>query len=187
MWRDQTLSEVEQMPSAEARVYALLRYMVRRYNAHGGLVATLRDGQPSLLCAHAFGMEDATLRGVWAKYRPQLEASEVIRGEETLAPIVGDSLMGFVYLFRPKAQVPAKSIGALCLAVAKSLEAPELLAPRVLVDPRQAEILELEDELKAQGGNISRVAQALGVTRRTVYLRMRRFDISPERLSLVRG
>lgn len=103
----------------------------------------------------------------------------------TLAPVAGENgeQVGWVYLENPRSSDP-KELHPFLLAMAKAVaalaEPVALRAPNVnRADANRANILRILEE---SDWNIARVSRELGVTRRTLYMRLAAFGIARKKV-----
>lgn len=102
----------------------------------------------------------------------------------SLAPVVAEdgSILGWVYLETTKA-LDAREAKPFLLGVAKALGAAEVTSGQDLTvnraDANRANILKILEE---NDWNIARVSRELGVTRRTLYMRLAAFGIERKKV-----
>ena len=93
--------------------------------------------------------------------------------------MLGDEMVAALYLAQPEglAAGDARVFGAAIAQAVRAADAPA--APRWVPEPNPTEEtrLQLLSLLQRHEWNIAEVARLLGVTRRTVYLRLRSFGI----------
>jgi len=118
-------------------------------------------------------------------HRARLAKGEVVVAPGfALAPLGAEEpQLGWVYLDNPRG-VDAKEIKPFLLGLAKAIAAlGETSGARVpsvnRADVNRASILRL---LEAQDWNIARVSRELGVTRRTLYMRLAAFGIARKKV-----
>ncbi|MEO8500316.1 MAG: helix-turn-helix domain-containing protein [Vicinamibacteria bacterium] len=102
-----------------------------------------------------------------------------------LAPVIGqgDSQTGWIYLENPRT-ADAKELRPFLLGMAKALgalgDSPRARVPNVnRADANRANILRILEE---NDWNIARVSRELGVTRRTLYMRLAAFGIARKKV-----
>ncbi len=67
-------------------------------------------------------------------------------------------------------------------------ELPENIAPEIPILPlslEEGEKLQIEKALVSTGGHLSRAAELLGISRRTLYTKVRRYDIDPKSVAKI--
>lgn len=157
----------------------MLSFLCGEHAAAGALLFALPAGAPVLEGVRSIQHERLRVFDqAWQEYRNRLLAGEVV---ETSGYVIAGlahrgSVVGLLFLDAP-ARFRAEGIDVYLFALAKALlsaraQGPEL-SPGVGVDQRAL----LQTVLERHEWNIARVARELGVTRRTVYLRMMRFGI----------
>jgi len=119
-------------------------------------------------------------------HRPRLAKGEVVSAPGfALAPVAGDGdqQLGWVYLENPRS-ADAKDLRPFLLGMAKAVGALGASAggraPNVnRADANRANILRILEE---NDWNIARVSRELGVTRRTLYMRLAAFGIARKKV-----
>ncbi len=119
-------------------------------------------------------------------HRARLGKGEVISAPGfALAPIRSDreAQLGWVYLENPKS-ADAKDLKPFLLALAKAVESLGEVGPAPVpnvnrADANRANILRILEE---NDWNIARVSRELGVTRRTLYMRLAAFGIARKKV-----
>lgn len=180
-----TMHEVEQL--AELLVAAdpgaatetLLRYICQRHGAAGGMVLALNGRDRIVRTVRSLDL--TRLAGV----QKLLKANEaalrggrrIVSNGHALLPLAENGeLVGALFLDEPK-QLEPERLPPFLVALAKAISAAD--AP---VRPRMDHGALLERALDENAWNVARVARALGVTRRTIYMRMQRFGILRRRV-----
>lgn len=172
--------------SGDARSVAggVLDHLLRVARAEGGAVVGIVG-----ITASMFVSRDLTLgvdlAGHIARSRAQLDQGmTILIRDSRLLPIMGsDGISGVLYLHKPGAALPRATQEWATIALATALahgarpthghsEPSEELTDHNLVVRNQ-----LIKTLEATQYNLARTARQLGVTRRTIYLRMERFGI----------
>lgn len=157
----------------------MLSFLVGEHASRGALLFALADGAPVLEGTRSFHHERwSVFERAWSEHRNRLSAGEVIEGAGYVIAGLAyrGSVVGLLFLDAPE-RFRAEGFDVYLFALAKALlsartQGPEL-SPGVGVDQRAL----LQTVLEQHEWNIARVARELGVTRRTVYLRMMRFGI----------
>jgi hypothetical protein len=119
----------------------------------------------------------AVFNGAWRDHRGEiLDGRLVERPEYVLAPLEHRGVVGVLYLDAP-IRFRKDGLEIYLLALAKGLLSARAQGPEtgagVGVDQRSL----LATLLERHEWNIARVARALGLTRRTIYLRMEKYGI----------
>lgn len=127
----------------------------------------------------------ASLQTRFLDNRSRLAKTELVTGGGfALAQLGGDSEgpRGWVYLENP-GKVDAREVKPLILGLAKAVAAAGGVAaagaPANRADSNRANILRI---LEANDWNIARVSRELGVTRRTLYMRLASFGIERKKV-----
>jgi hypothetical protein len=168
--QQQRLAEMLAASDPPQAVELLLRFLVDCQASTAGAVLRIVGGEPIALevlqvspqrlavaCAAWKGCEDGVVSDDFA----------------LLALRDGDELVGLLYLDAPQRAVDTVELAALLAALAKALRNTTGYEERPRLDDRAL----LRRVLRDAEWNISRAARAMGVTRRTVYQRLRRFGI----------
>ena len=182
-------SMIESLVSDDPRRSAdrLLSKMCEVTGAEGGAILVPRGDNATVslsFCLSLAGIGSLPIR--FLDHRARLAKGEVVVASGfALAPLNGadESSLGWVYLDNPKG-VDAKEIKPFLLGLAKAVsalgESPGARTPSVnRADVNRASILRL---LEAQDWNIARVSRELGVTRRTLYMRLAAFGIARKKV-----
>ncbi|MBK5254849.1 MAG: hypothetical protein JJE39_02340 [Vicinamibacteria bacterium] len=165
----------------------LLSKMCEVAGAEGGAVLVPQGENANVFLSYRLslaGLSSLPIR--FQDHRARLAKGEVVSSPGfALAPITGDgdSKLGWVYLESPGSAEP-KELRPFLLAMAKAVGALEASAgPRVAtvnrVDANRAGIQRLLEE---NDWNIARVSRELGVTRRTLYMRLAAFGIARKKV-----
>lgn len=160
------LAEMLATADPPAAVELLLRYIVECHQATGGAVLrangslrlrAVRSVDPHQLAAACVTVPDAP----------------VLKPGYALFPLRHDvELVGLLYLEAPRLVEPAE-VPPLLAALARAL----LHTTGIELPPRQDDRVLLRRVLDQEDWNIARAARTIGVTRRTVYLRMAKYGI----------
>lgn len=180
---------VAQAPRQQAA--NVLSLLAARARATGGALLTLRDHVLVLFCSTPDLPAAAVVRAwaAWDSHRQTIEAGETVQTpEHVLAPIRDEGLLvGLLFLDGAKGfDQPLLSTFGLVLAKAvqtdaRSMTAAGDAAAELLGMPEQSRE-RMVDLLRRNEWNIARVARVMGVTRRTIYLRLARYGIPRERV-----
>ena len=165
----------------EASASRILRNVADVNGASGAAIIAVRDSQPVLFTSCSLPLEDvARLEDLWRDYGAWLLAKRTIEQPSTvLLPLLeGEAVLGVLYLKEPHRfdlAVTSPWLAALSIFLrAATRGAGGTVYPEN--PPSQRD--QLLRALNEREWNVARVARDLGVTRRTIYLRMGRFDIA---------
>jgi len=156
-------------------------------NASGGAVLTPQGENATVLLSFRLSLSGlGSLPIRFQDNRARLGKGEVISAREfALATVSGDdgAPAGWIYLENPRS-VDAKELRPFLLALGKALGAlgtrGAAPAPSVnRADANRANILRILEE---NDWNIARVSRELGVTRRTLYMRLAAFGIARKKV-----
>jgi hypothetical protein len=164
---------------------SVLTLLVVRSQARSGAVLALREGRLVLFASSRDLTAEAIADGcaLWQRSRAAIEGGTfVTSGEHLVAPIRSDDrLLALLYLETATA-FEASSVKAFEMTFAKAIEAD---ATGLQSDPHDLLLASPQQDkerliamLNRNEWNIARVARLMGVTRRTVYLRMERYGIT---------
>lgn len=178
---------VAQAPRQQA--VNVLSLMAARARASGGALLTLREQTLVLFCTTPDLPAAAVVRAwaAWDSHRQTIEAGESVHTpDQLLAPIRDEGLLvGLLFLDAPKAFDPTL-LATFGLVLAKAVQSDARTttgdaATELLGTPEQGRE-RMVDLLRRNEWNIARVARVMGVTRRTIYLRLQRYGIPRERV-----
>ena len=173
------LSELLVAADPGAATETLLRYICQRHGAAGGMVLALNGRERIVRTVRSLDLGRlGAVQKLLKVNEPSLRAGRrVVSNGHALLPLQeGGELVGALFLDEPK-QLEPERLPPFLVALAKALSATE--AP---VRPRMDHGALLERALDENAWNVARVARALGVTRRTIYMRMQRFGILRRRV-----
>jgi len=173
---------VAQAPRQQAS--NVLAFLVNRARASGGALLTFRDQSLVLFCSTPDLQAASVVRawGAWDSHRQRIETGETIQTpDQVLAPLKDDgALVGLLHLDAPQG-FDASLLSTFGLVLAKAvqsdLSADRSLAVAEIVDVPEQSRDRLVSLLHRNEWNIARVARVMGVTRRTIYLRLKRYGI----------
>src|SRR6185503_21268251 len=169
--------------------------------ARGAAVFALDGDRLTLFTGRGFDVAAiATVQNAWADHRDKLQNGEVLRQSEgrtasVVAPLMdGGNIVALLYLDAGSDtdwhSLDASSLTAFGVAIAQAVIAAASGAPEP--SPVQAYLSQTSDDeiarerllllLVQNEWNISRVARLMGVTRRTIYLRLQRHNIVREKV-----
>lgn len=165
----------------------LLSKMCDVAGAEGGAVLVPQGDNASVFLSYRLslvGLGSLPIR--FQDHRARLSRGEVVVAPGfALAPVngEGDAQLGWVYLENPRS-TDAKELRPFLLAMAKAVGAlGESAGARVSnvnrADANRANILRILEE---NDWNIARVSRGLGVTRRTLYMRLAAFGIARKKV-----
>ncbi len=165
----------------------LLSKMCDVAGADGGAVLVPQGGNATVFLSYRLslaGLGSLPIR--FQDHRARLAKGEIVSASGfALAPLAGggDSPSGWVYLENPRAAEP-KEMRPFLQAMAKAVGAlGEETGARVLnvnrADANRVNILRILEE---NDWNIARVSRELGVTRRTLYMRLTAFGIARKKV-----
>jgi ActR/RegA family two-component response regulator len=160
----------------------ILTRLVQIHQARGGAILRPRQDQAEIWLSAGLNLSGvAELPVRWADHRAALAAGRsVIEAGFVLIPaMLGDEMVAALYLAQPEdpAVGDARLFGA---AIAQAVQAAEATpgarrAPET--SPTEEARLQMLSLLERHEWNIAEVARLLGVTRRTVYMRLNSFGI----------
>jgi hypothetical protein len=163
----------------------VLELLVARTRASAGALLAVEGGQ-LVLFSSSRGLEATRISqacALWVAHRETLEkgAGAITEAEHVLAGVRDDDkLVAVLYLDRPEAFDPV-AVSTYSVALAKAIQLDKVQPSSDVVDewiPGPEHGRErLAGMLQRNEGNIARVARLMGVTRRTIYLRMQRYGI----------
>jgi len=164
----------------------ILTRLIQIHQARGGAILRLRQGQVEIWMSVGLSLSAvAELPVRWADHAEALDKGRaVMEPSFGLFPVILDgTLVAALYLAQPNglsvadASMFASAIGHAAIAS----EATEA-RPEPQTSPAEEGRLQLLTLLNQTDWNIAQVARRLGVTRRTVYMRLRNFGIERRRL-----
>ena len=170
----------------EGSASRILRNVAEVNGAPGAAIIAVRDSSPVLFTSCNLPLEDvARLEDLWRDYGAWLLTKRAIEQPSTvLLPLLeGEAVLGVLYLKEPQkydlaATSPWLAAFSIFLRAASRTRGVEGVYPEN--PPSQRD--QLLRALNEREWNVARVARDLGVTRRTVYLRMARFDIARQHI-----
>jgi hypothetical protein len=166
-----------------------LAYLVSYLRARAGAVLTLDAEEPSLFIGQSLRLDTlSALRALWVDHRPALLDGRLVReGSHALIPIQHTrQLVALLYLDAPRPFEP-ESIAVFQVALAEAVRASCHRPPfETYLGSTRSEDLQRQHllvTLSQNDWNIARAARLMGVTRRTVYLRLQRYGIPRKRVT----
>lgn len=165
----------------EANASRILRNVADVNGASGAAIIAVRDSQPVLFTSCNLPLEDvARLEDLWRDYGAWLLSKRTIEQPSTvLLPLLeGEAVLGVLYLKEPR-QFDLAGTSPWLSALSIFLRAASRgTGGAVYPENPPSQRDQLLRALNEREWNVARVARDLGVTRRTIYLRMGRFDIA---------
>jgi hypothetical protein len=166
-----------------------LAYLVSYLRARAGAVLTVDTEEPSLFIGQSLRLETlSALRALWVEHQAALLNGRLVReGSHALVPIQhSQELVALLYLDAPRPFEP-ESISVFQVALAEAVRASSRRPPfETYLGSTRSEDLERQHllvTLSQNDWNIARAARLMGVTRRTVYLRLQRYGIPRKRVN----
>ncbi len=165
----------------------ILTRLIQIHQARGGAILRPRQEQADIWLSAGLSLAAvAELPVRWADHREALAAGRPVvePGFALLPAMLGEEMVAALYLAQPEglAAGDARLFGA---AIAQAVQAAEASpgARRVPeTSPTEEAKLHMLSLLERHEWNIAEVARLLGVTRRTVYMRLRSFGIERKRV-----
>lgn len=166
----------------------LLEFLVAHTRAKTGAVIAVDEDRPSIFVSRGLGLDALpAVRSIWTAQRSALMAGRAVGDRYVLVPVLeGSELVALLYLESPR-ELDLEGIRVFCLSLAQAVRAARRAAPPVEVYLSSARSEDLERQrlvlvLDASEWNIAQAARVLGVTRRTVYERLRRLGLKRKRV-----
>ena len=179
----------------------ILAFLLSLNKARGAAVFALDGDRLTLFTGRGFELEAVTtVQNAWTSQRDELEKGEILRQSDARAssvvvPLMDEGTVVALLYLDVAAETEWKSLDASSLtafgvAIAQAVIAASSGAPEP--SPVQAYLSQTSDDeiarerllllLVQNEWNISRVARLMGVTRRTIYLRLQRHNIVREKV-----
>ena len=166
-----------------------LAFLLSLHGAKGGVVLAVQGSETTPFALMNVGLDRLVrVRSLWLQHERALRAARHAAGEDyLLAPLLEDGeLVGALFLDAPRDRrlddiyrmTLAKAIRAHRAGGPQSLTVEKYLAS---VSAQDVQREQLVLALNQNEWNIARVARLLGVTRRTIYMRMERYGIQRRR------
>jgi hypothetical protein len=165
----------------------ILTRLVQIHQAHGGAILRQRDGQVEIWMSVGLSLPAVSELPVrWADHASELQAGRsVIESGFGLFPaMLGPDMVAALYLAQPEG-LSAAEANVFGTAIAHAVLASDTAEPRPAVQaasPAEQGRVQMLTLLEGNDWNIAEVARRLGVTRRTVYMRLRSFGIERRRV-----
>lgn len=171
-------------PNPRAQALNVLATLVTLADAAGGAVlATRPDGDGEL-----FAVSGEVPLGELGKAVRASRGKRAADPGHALVPLQAGASTGLLYLHRPRHRLSEADLRVFTVTLGQALAAArapqrEKTAERLLAGSTVEEMErdQLVAALRAQEWNIMRAARALGLSRRTVYVWMRRYGVSRPR------
>lgn len=165
----------------------ILTRLVQMHLARGGAILRPQQGQVEIWMSAGLHLAAAAELPVrWADHAADLAAGRsVIENGYALFPALrGGELVAALYLAQPESlSLPQAAIFTTAIAEAvAAAESSEVRPPAPQPSPAEQGRVQLLTLLERTDWNIAEVARLLGVTRRTVYMRLRSFGIERRRV-----
>jgi hypothetical protein len=165
----------------------ILGRLVQIHGAHGGAILRPREFQAEVWLSAGLSLAGlAELPVRWADHARALgEGRSVIEPGFALLPaMLGDEMVAAVYLAQPESASlgDTRMFGAAIAQAVRASEERPAVQRRPEVRPAEEARLQLLALLERNEWNIAHVARLLGVTRRTVYMRLQSFGIERRRV-----
>jgi Bacterial regulatory protein, Fis family len=178
-----------------------LAFLVSLNKARGAAVFALEGDRLTLFAGRGFDVQAlSAVQAGWADHHSKLQSGQILRDSDSrasyvIAPLTeGESVVALLYLDVPAGTdwtgLDTSSLTAFGVAIAHAVIAASS-APQQ-PSAVQAYLSQTSDEeiarerllllLVQNEWNISRVARLMGVTRRTIYLRLQRHNIVREKV-----
>jgi transcriptional regulator with GAF, ATPase, and Fis domain len=170
----------------EGSATRVLRNVAEVNGASGAAIIAVRDSLPVLFASCNLPLEDvARLEDLWRDYGAWLQGKRTLEQPSTvLLPLLeGDAVLGVLYLKDPSRYDLATTspwLAALSNFLRAASQGGAIRGVYPENPPSQRD--QLLRALNEREWNVARVARDLGVTRRTIYLRMGRFDIARQHI-----
>jgi hypothetical protein len=159
----------------------ILNRLVQTHLARGGAILRPRDGRVEIWMSSGLSLNaGADLPIRWADHGGDLAAGRTV-SEPAFAlfpAMLGHEMVAAVYLAQPQG-LSAQGAAVFGAAIAQAVRASDTVGTRRAPEASPAEEARLQmlSLLERNDWNIAAVARLLGVTRRTVYMRLRSFGI----------
>ena len=178
-----------------------LAFLLSLNKARGAAVFALDGERLTLFTGRGFGVEAvSTVQAAWSTHRAKLQSGEILRASDArasyaVAPLMeSGSVVALLYLDVAAGTdwsgLDTSSLTAFGVAIAHAVVAAATAPPAP--SAVHAYLSQTSDEeiarerllllLVQNEWNISRVARLMGVTRRTIYLRLQRHNIVREKV-----
>jgi hypothetical protein len=164
----------------------ILNRLLQIHLARGGAILRSRDGQVEIWMSSGLSLAAmAELPARWADHGNALTAGRpVFEPAFALFPaMLGDEMVAAVYLAQPKG-LSVQGAAVFGSGIAQAVRASDSVGTRrgPEASPADEARLQMLSLLERNDWNIAVVARLIGVTRRTVYMRLRSFGIERRRV-----
>jgi len=165
----------------------ILTRLVQIHQARGGAILRQRQGQVEIWMSVGLSLPAVSALPVrWADHERELAAGRsVIEPGFGLFPAMrGGEMVAALYLAQPEglSTLDAAVFGTAIAHAVLASDTEEPKAPMQAASPAEQGRLQMLTLLDGNDWNIAEVARRLGVTRRTVYMRLRSFGIERRRV-----
>jgi len=160
----------------------ILTRLIQIHQARGGAILRPRQEQVEIWLSAGLNLGAvAELPVRWTDHRETLAAGRPVveSGFALLPAMLGEEMVAALYLAQPEglAVSEARLFGTAIAQAVQASESGVTTRPAPSLSPTEETRLQLLSLLERHEWNIAEVARLLGVTRRTVYLRLRSFGI----------
>ena len=165
----------------------ILTRLVQIHQARGGAILRPRQGQVEIWMSVGLSLPAVSALPVrWADHASELTAGRAVleSGFGLFPAMRGNEMVAALYLAQPEG-LTAADASVFGTAIAHAVLAADLDEPRpplAVASPAEQGRLQMLTLLEGNDWNIAEVARRLGVTRRTVYMRLRSFGIERRRV-----
>lgn len=183
---DQTLALlVADDPQGQAR--KLLDHVTARCKAKAAAVVTVADDDLASFAGEVPLSQLTALERLWKAEERELRAGRpLIRNGFTVLPLMDGKVLNGLLFVEGGAVLEVRNSAVVALAAALKAARERLARPAIgdeeMVAGAEIERQRLVAALDRHEWNIARVARLAGVTRRTIYLRLKRYKIDRRRV-----
>lgn len=165
----------------------LLGKLVESHAASGGALLRVEGDRAAVFVTCGLALESfADLLARWHGNLPVLRRGRTVVGDGfVLAPVMFGEAVGAALYLEGLGDFDAEEFAVFAPALLQATRAPGVAATPTPASSVEALRQQLFAALEANEWNISRVARLMGVTRRTIYLRLRSFGITRKRVPKV--
>lgn len=161
----------------------ILNRLIQIHQARGGAILRARNGQVEIWLSAGLSLAGLTELPVrWADHSQALQDGRAVvePGFALLPAMLESEMVAALYLAQPDglAVADARVFGTAIAQAVRAAETETSAVPRLPeMSPTEEAKLQLLSLLERNEWNLAKVARLMGVTRRTVYLRLRSFGI----------
>jgi transcriptional regulator with GAF, ATPase, and Fis domain len=173
------LAELLVAADPDAATDTILRFVCQRHSAAGGLVIALKGRERIVKAVSSLDLARVgSVQKLWNAHEASLRSGRrVVAGAHAIFPLMEAGELAGALVLDDAKTLDADRLGPFLVALAKAVTAAEAPAR-----PRLDHGVLLQRTLDENAWNVARVARTLGVTRRTIYMRMQRFGIPRRRV-----